>query len=129
MKITTFSLMLLLSASVWSSKAQNTIATNTPQFSIAAGDVVSTSVEVVTGRMPASPAQEIATLHLKFSKAKAAEFREFTKKHIKQKVQIMVGTNVVAEPVIRAEILGPKIELGFSSPEKAHAVADSLRKK
>jgi len=128
MKITTFSLMLLLSASVWSSKAQSTI-TNTPQFSIAAGDVVSTSVEVVTGRMPASPAQEIATLHLKFSKAKAAEFREFTKKHIKQKVQIMVGTNVVAEPVIRAEILGPKIELGFSSPEKAHAVADSLRKK
>ena len=129
MKYATLSLMLALTVSACSHKTESTPNAGSTQFSIAAGDVVSTSVEVVTGRVPSSPTQEMAVVHLEFSGAKAAAFRQFTKDHINQKVQIMVGTNVVEEPVIRAEIPSRKIELSFSSPEEARAIADSLSKK
>ena len=126
MKNTTISLLLVLFVSACSHKTESTGST---EFSIAAGDVVSTSVETVTGRVPSSPTQEMSVVHVELSDAKSTEFRQFTKDHLNQKVQIMVGTNVVEEPVIRAEISSPKIELMFSSPDKAQAVADSLSKK
>jgi preprotein translocase subunit SecD len=129
MKNATFSLMLALVASACSPKTESTVTAGSTQFSIAAGDVVNTSVEVVTGRVPSSPTQETAVVHVEFSGAKAAEFRKFTKEHLNQKIQIMVGEKIVAEPVIRAEIPSPKIELTFSSPDEAHAIADSLSKK
>lgn len=131
MKTTTLSLslILVLFVSACSHKTESTTSTGTPQFSIAVGDVASTSVEVVTDRVPSSPTQQMAVVHLEFSGAKAAEFRKFTKEHLNQKVQIMVGTKVVSEPVIRAEIPSPKIELAFPSPDEAQAVADSLSKK
>jgi preprotein translocase subunit SecD len=126
MKTIILSLVLVLFVSACSRKA----ATGTPQFSIAAGDVVgAASVEIVTGRVPSSPTQETAVVHLQFSSAKAAEFRQFTKDHLNQKVQILVGTKVVEEPVIRAEIPSPKIELMFSSSNEAQVVTDSLSKK
>ena len=96
---------------------------------MAAGDVVSTSVEAVTGRRPSSPTQEMYAVHVTLSGAKSAAFRQFTKDHLNQEVQIMIGTNVVQQPVIRAEISSPKIELMFSSPDEARAIADSLSKK
>jgi preprotein translocase subunit SecD len=133
MKNTTISLLLVLFTSACSHKTETTPTTSTgdttPQFAIAAGDVTNTSVEVVTGRVPSSPTQEMAVVHLELLGAKAAEFRQFTKDHINQKVQIMVGTKVVEEPVIRAEIPSPKIELMFSSPDEARVIADSLSKK
>jgi len=121
--------MLVLLTSVCASKAQSDPPSIKPQFVIMAGDVVSTSVEVVTGRVPASPTQEMSVVHLEFSSAKAAELRQFTKDHLNQQVQIMVGTNVVQEPMIRAEIPGAKIDLMYSSPEKAQAIAALLSKK
>jgi len=68
-------------------------------------------------------------VYIELSGAKAAEFRQFTKDHIKQKVQILVGTKVVEEPIIQTEIPSPKIELIFSSPDEARAIADTLSKK
>jgi len=128
-------LILVLFASACSHKTESSVTTESnvttgsTQFSIAAGDVASTSVEVVTNRVASSPTQETAVVHLEFSAAKAAEFRQFTKNHLNQKVQIMVGEKVVAEPVIRAELPSPNLYLNFSSPEEARAVADSLNKK
>jgi len=132
MKHTTIGLILVLFTSACSQKPQstpNTTSGGTPQFLIAAGDVARTSVEVVTGRVPSSPTQEMAVVNLELSSAKAAAFRQFTKDHLNQKVQILVGTKVVEEPVIRAEIPGPKMELMFSSPDEARAVAASLSRK
>ncbi|HSY09632.1 MAG TPA: hypothetical protein VK840_01825 [Candidatus Dormibacteraeota bacterium] len=135
MKNITIGLLLVLFVPACSHKTESSvttessIATNSPQFSMVAGDVVSTSVEVVTGRVPSSPTQEMSVVYIELSGAKAAEFRQFTKDHIKQKVQILVGTKVVEEPIIQTEIPSPKIELIFSSPDEARAIADTLSKK
>jgi preprotein translocase subunit SecD len=129
MKTTTLSLILVLFASACSHKTESSVTAGSTQFSMTAGDVLSTSVETVIGRVPSSPTEKRTVVHLEFSGAKAAEFRKFTKEHLNQKVQIMVGEKVVWEPVIRAEIPSPKIELLFSSPDEARAVADSLSKK
>jgi preprotein translocase subunit SecD len=129
MKNTTISLLLVLFVSACSHKTESTVTTGSTEFSIAAGDVVSTSVETVTGIDLSSPTQAVPVVHVELSSTKAAEFRQFTKEHLNQKVQIMVGTNVVEEPVIRAEISSPKIDLMFSSHDKAQAIADSLSKK
>ena len=129
MKNTTLSLLLVLFVSACSHKTESTVTTGSTEFSIAAADVVSTSVETVTGRVVSSPTQAMSVVHVELSGPKSAEFCRFTKDHLNQKVQIMIGTNVVEEPVIRAEISSPKIELMFSSPDKAQAIADSLSKK
>lgn len=71
----------------------------------------------------------MSVVHIELAGAKAAEFRQFTKNHIKQKVQILVGTKIVEEPIIQSEIPSPKIELIFSSPDEARAIADTLSKK
>ena len=129
MKNALLSLVVALLASACSQKPETTTPTGTPRFSVAAGDIATSSVEVVTGRVLASPTQETAVVHIEFSKARAEAFRKFTKEHLDEKVQIMVGTNVVSEPVIRTEIPGGKIEVHFSSPEEARAFAASLSQK
>jgi preprotein translocase subunit SecD len=129
MKNTTLSLLLVLFLSACSHKTESSVAPGSTEFSIAAGDVVTTSVEAVTGRRPSSPTQEMYAVRVTLSGAKSAAFRQFTKDHLNQEVQIMIGTNVVQQPVIRAEISSPKIELMFSSPDEARAIADSLSKK
>ena len=135
MKNTIIGLLLILFVSACSHKTEgivttdSNVATNTPQFSMVAGDVISTSVENVTGRMPSSPTQEMSVVHIELSGAKAAEFRQFTKDHINQKVQILVGAKIVEEPNIRSEMPSPKIELEFSSPDEAQTIAHTLSNK
>jgi preprotein translocase subunit SecD len=102
---------------------------NMPRFTIAPCDVVNISTEVVSNRDSSFPNKEISVVHFEFSTLKAAEFHEFTRQHLNQKVQILVGTNVVEEPRIMDEIPGPDMELTFSSPKDAHTVAISLSKK
>jgi preprotein translocase subunit SecD len=92
------------------------ISTGTPQFSVAADDITSTSIESTV-------------VQIEFSNAKAEAFRKFTKDHLDQKIQVIVGTKVVAEPVIRSEIPGGKIAVSFSSSEEAQAFADKLSQK
>jgi hypothetical protein len=130
MKYTTIGLMLVLFTSACSHKIESTptptSGSSTPQFSITPADVASTSIELVVGRVPSSPTQEVAVVHLEFSSAKAAEFRQFTKDHLNQRVQISVGTNVAEERVIRAESSSPRIEMVLSSPGETRFVAESL---
>lgn len=89
-----------------------------------AGDVVSTSVEIVTNRVPST-----AVVHLEFTRDKAAEFLKFTQSHLKQKVQILVGTNVVATPIIQSEIPSRKIYLDFPTRDEATRISNYLMTK
>src|SRR5262245_25761543 len=105
MKNTLLSLIVVLFLPACSTKTTPTSSAGTRQFTIKPADVASASVTA-----PA-PTQQKAVVHVEFSKAQAEGFRKFTKEHLDQKVQILVGTKVVAEPVIRSEIPGGKIEL------------------
>jgi preprotein translocase subunit SecD len=130
MKTTTLSLMLILLASAYASKAQSDAPPAKPQFVIMPGDVVSTSVETVTNDVITSaPIKETTVVHLDFTSDKAAAFRKFTRQHLKQTVQILVGTNVVATPMIESEIPSRKIYLNFSTPEEATRVSSYLMTK
>jgi preprotein translocase subunit SecD len=129
MKNTTISLLLVLFVSACSHKTESNATAGLPKFSIAVGDVVSTSIETVTGHVSSSPTQAVTMVHIELSGAKGAEFRQFTKDHVSQKVQILVGTKVVQEPVIFAEIESPKIDLLYSTPAEAQTIADLLSKK
>jgi preprotein translocase subunit SecD len=133
MKNTTLSLLLVLFVSACSNKSETTPTTDTggspPQFSITASDVSGASVQIAnnTPNLVAAHKTALADVHL--SPKTAANFQKFTKEHLNQKVQILVGTNVVAEPVIRAELSDGRIPLTFSTPEEAQAVVDYLTKK
>jgi preprotein translocase subunit SecD len=129
MKNTTLSLLLVLFVSACSHKTESNTTAGLPEFSIAASDVVSSSVETVTGHTPASPTREDYMVHIELSDTKGAEFRKFTKDHVGQHVQILVGTKVVQEPMIAAEIVSPKIDLIYSTPAEAQSIADLLSKK
>ncbi len=115
MKNTLLSLAVLLSVTACSPKSEHN-STSIPQFSVVASDVTSASTE-----------SEV--VHLEFSKDKAQAFRRFTKEHLNQKIQVIVGKKVVAEPVVRSEIPGGKIDVSFSSAEDARAFAAKLVKK
>jgi preprotein translocase subunit SecD len=111
-----FFIILLVTACSPKSERASTTSTVTPQFPVAAGDVLSATADSTV-------------VHIEFSKAKAEAFRTFTKEHVDQKIQVVVATKVVAEPVIRSEIPGGKIDVSFSSAEKAQAFAASLSHK
>jgi hypothetical protein len=100
MKSALLSLAIILIVTACSPKAERT-STGTPQFSVVAGDITSASAE-----------SEV--VHIEFSKAKAEALRKFTKEHLNQKIQVVVGTNVVAEPVVRSEIPGGQTESEMS---------------
>ena len=122
----TFAIVLLVAACSQKHESTATTSTGMPQFSVAARDITAASTEVVTGRVLSSPTQETAVVHIEFSKAKAEAFRKFTRDHLDKQVQVVVGTKVVAEPVIRSEIPGGKIEVHFSSPDEAQEFVASL---
>src|ERR1035437_502271 len=129
MKNTILSLLLVLFVSACSHKTESNTTAGLPEFSVVAGDVVSASVETVTGHTPSSPTQAESMVHIELSGAKGAEFRKFTKDHVGQQVQILVGTKVVQEPMIAAEIVSPNIDLLYSTPAEAQSIADLLSKK
>ncbi len=129
MKNTTLSLLLVLLVSACSHKTESAPTAGFPEFSIAAGDVIGTSVEATTGNVSGSPTQVMYMVHVELSSAKGAEFRQFTKDHVNQQVQILVGAKVIQEPMIAAEIVSPKIDLIYSSKDEAQSVADLLSKK
>jgi preprotein translocase subunit SecD len=68
-------------------------------------------------------------IHLQFTAAKTDEFRKFTREHINQQTQLLVGSKVVAEPYIRSEISGGQADIDFSSIDEARVVADNLNKR
>jgi preprotein translocase subunit SecD len=100
--------------------------TNKPQFTIGPSDLAAPAQIATNG---VGSGHDTVVIHLQFSTGKSDEFRRFTRDHINQEVQILVGTNVVAAPHIMTEISGGKADLAFSSLDQAKAVADSLNMK
>ena len=82
------------------------------RFIIIPNDVAGIA-EVTTRRLPGTNAEYV--IHLQFTDAKAVLFRDFTRTHVNQQVQLLVGGHVVASPVIAAEITSGQADLTFPS--------------
>lgn len=112
-------------------KMEKSVATTSsnvvPQFQIGPGDVSSVSVEgIKSDGVPNS--NTAATIYIEFTKIKSSEFHTFTQEHLNQKIQIAVGSNVVAEPILRAALPGDNIMLHFHSLKEATAMAEFLKR-
>jgi predicted component of type VI protein secretion system len=119
---TTLSLMLSLLLVACSSHAQSSKPASLPQFTIMAGDAVSTSVE--TNHSPIG-----YIVHIELHTTKAAELQRFSHDYFKQDVQWLVGTNFVTSIYFEnGDISCKKIEFGFSRLEEAKRIADYLTK-
>jgi len=120
--------VLVLLASACSRNAQRyTLDPSKPQFTIAAADLAA-PVVLATNSSP-SGANATIVLHVQFTAAKTEAFRTFTREHMKQQTQLVVGSKVVAEPTVVAEIPDGRVDIAFSSFDDARAVRDSLSKK
>ena len=116
MKTTLLSLAAVLLFGGYSGQSQSSPTLDAPQFRIGAGDVAKMSKKLIVGD-PSIPGQSEYRVQLGLSSARAADFQKFTQLHLNQKVQIVLGTNVVAEPIIRAEITDGKIVLNCPADE------------
>lgn len=105
---------------------KNTATTNLAKFTIGASDL---AMPAVLGTNGVGSGQDTIVIHLQFSADKADEFLKFTREHIHQQTQLLVGSKVVAEPYIGSEISSGQADLSFSSADEAQAVADSLNKR
>ena len=130
-KIAILSLVLVLIASACSHAPQRgrsyTLDPSKPQFTIAPADLAASAV-LATNSSP-SGAHATIVIHLQFSPAKTDAFRSFTRDHTNQQTQLVVGSKVVAEPFIVAEITDGRADLAFSSFDEARAVKDLLSNK
>ena len=98
-----------------------------PHFTISAGDL---AVPAKVGTRVVGSGHDVAIfIHLEFSPAKADEFHKFTREHLNQQTQLLVGTNVFAEPTVMAEISGGQSDIACGSIDHAKAVADALKQK
>jgi preprotein translocase subunit SecD len=124
-----FTILLAISLFVpsCSHKTESSAPAVKAQFTIATEDLA-VPAEIGTNSAPAG-GQATIVVHVRFSKTKAEEFRKFTREHINQQTQILVGPRVVAEALIGGEISDGQADLVFSSFDKAREVADSLNKK
>jgi preprotein translocase subunit SecD len=98
-----------------------------PHFTIAARDLAA-PVVLATNSSPTG-ANATIVVQIQFTAAKAKAFRAFTRQHLNQQTQLVVGSKVVAEPTILAEIPDGRVDIAFSSFEDALAVRDALNKK
>ena len=110
MKTKLLSLAAVLLLSGYSGQSQSSPPSDVPQFQIGAGDVSKMSMKLIKGD-PSIPTQAEYHVQLGLSTARATDFQKFTHQHVNQKVQIVLGTNVVAELIIRSEITNGKIVL------------------
>jgi len=97
-----------------------------PQFRLSAADLAAPAVLGTNGSAAAGSATVV--VRLQFASAKADAFRTFTREHANRQMQLIVGTNVVAEPHVVAEIKDGRAELAFSSIDQARAVQAMLGK-
>jgi hypothetical protein len=126
MRTTILCFALTLLAVGCSRQPGGAVVAETPRFHIAPSDISSTATTLDTG-WTENPTQRIAVLHIGLSESKATEFREFTKRHVNQRVEYMVAGKSLCQPKIRREIISGQIEvpLIFASEE----VVSSLSKK
>jgi preprotein translocase subunit SecD len=90
--------------------------------------IKATSVSIATNSSP-SGANATIVIRLAFTAAKADQFRKFTREHMNQQTQLVVGAKTVAEPFISAEISDGHADMVFSAFDEARAVRDLLTKK
>ncbi len=95
-------------------------------FTIAASDLAVPATIRTNG---VGSGNETIVIHLQLSASRADELRVFTRDHINQDMQLLVGTKVVAEPHIVGEISGGESELSFSSAAQARDVLDLLNRR
>lgn len=74
------------------------------------------SMKLIKGD-PSIPAQAEYHVQLGLSSARATDFQKFTQLHVNQKVQIVLGTNVVAEPMFRSKVTNGVILLHCPASE------------
>jgi preprotein translocase subunit SecD len=129
MKNIAIGLMLALFTSACSHKTETTPTASLPQFVFAASDVMTASVQSATNRPDLIAAHRTAVVDIQFSSKSAADFKKFTQEHLNQQVQILVGSNVLAETWIRSVHPDGLFQTAFSTLEEAQAVADTLTKK
>jgi hypothetical protein len=96
------------------------------QFVITPQEVKSASVETMT---VVKTGRKLAALEVQFSQDKAAEYRHFTQEHLNQRIQVLVGTNVIVEPWVTSADKTGKLEVSISDFEKAQKLADLLATK
>jgi preprotein translocase subunit SecD len=115
-----------LLTSACSHKTESSGPPSKPQFIIAAADLAGPA-EISTNGI--GTGHDTIVIHLQFSAKRADEFRQFTREHLNQDTQLVVGTRVVAEPHVAAEISGGQADLSFSTFDQAKVVADALSQK
>lgn len=106
--------------------SKNIVTTNLAQFTITASDLA-VPAEISTNGV--GTGHDTIVIDLQFSADKADEFRKFTREHINQQTQLLVGSKVVAEPYIQSEISDGQVDLSFSSADQARSVVDTLNKR
>ncbi len=126
MKNTTLGLTLVLVMSACSHQTESKTITDIPKFQITASDVKSVSVQPIT---IVKTGRKLAELDVVLSREKAAEYHQFTQEHLNQRVQVLVGTNLIVAPWIRSADSSGTFETSFSRIEEAQALADLLTKK
>ena len=89
-------------------------------FSVAPGEVTEASVALTA---------DGASLRMNFTSEKRIEFADFTQRNLGKKVKIIVADKIVAEPVIRAHMMGGSLDVIVASPEEGLAVAKILMAK
>ena len=97
-----------------------------PHFTLTAGDL--SSPAVLATNAPTTPRATIV-VKLRFSPKTTEAFKDFTREHLDQQIQFIVGSNVVAEPYIKSEIPHGDVELAFSSLSDAQRIRDALNRK
>jgi hypothetical protein len=96
------------------------------QFYVTPYDVSSASVQTLT---VVRTGRKLAQLDVLFSSDKAAEYHQFTEQHLNQRIQVLVGTNVIVQPWIFAADTSGKLEVSISDFERAQRLADLLARK
>jgi len=96
------------------------------QFFVTPEEVSSASVQTLT---VIRTGRKLAELDVQFSDEKAAEYQQFTQRHLNQRIQVMVGTNVIVQPWIFSAETSGKLAVSISDFDRAHRLADLLVRK
>ncbi|HTX21496.1 MAG TPA: hypothetical protein VMD27_06545 [Candidatus Aquilonibacter sp.] len=135
MKITIFSLVLVLLVSACSHKVESTAPSSLPQiavdaskphFEFTASDL---AVPAEIGTNGVGSGHDTIIINLQLSTGKAAELAKFTQEHTNQQIQLIFDSKVVAEPFVYTPITGGAVQLAFSSLAQAQAVERLLSEK
>jgi preprotein translocase subunit SecD len=109
-----------------SPKTEIASSTNKPQFIIAATDL---AVPANVGTNGIGSGHDTIVVHMQLSADRTEAFRKFTHEHVNHQTQLVVGSKVIAEPVVLKEITNGRVDVApFPSADEAQTVLDLLNK-